>query len=123
MARYRSARCHGSANARDPGQEDFHDLSGADEPTTALDVTVQAQILDLMRSLQQQFGMAILYITHDLGVIAEVAEVTYVMYLGRIVEEGPTVALFDNPLHPYTRLLLKSIPRVGRKTRRRLEAI
>jgi peptide/nickel transport system ATP-binding protein len=95
----------------------------ADEPTTALDVTVQAQILDLMRSLQQQLGMAILYITHDLGVIAEIAEETNVMYLGRIVEQGPTVALFDNPLHPYTRLLLKSIPRVGRKARRRLEAI
>ena len=95
----------------------------ADEPTTALDVTVQAQILDLMRSLQQQFGMAILYITHDLGVIAEIAEETNVMYLGRIVEHGPTVALFDNPLHPYTRLLLKSIPQVGRKTRKRLEAI
>jgi peptide/nickel transport system ATP-binding protein len=95
----------------------------ADEPTTALDVTVQAQILDLMRSLQQQFGMAILYITHDLGVIAEIAEVTYVMYLGRIVEQGPTVAIFENPLHPYTGLLLKSIPRVGRKSRKRLEVI
>jgi peptide/nickel transport system ATP-binding protein len=95
----------------------------ADEPTTALDVTVQAQILDLMRSLQQQFGMAILYITHDLGVIAEIAEETCVMYLGRIVEQGPTVALFDNPLHPYTRLLLKSIPQVGHKHRKRLEVI
>jgi len=95
----------------------------ADEPTTALDVTVQAQILELMKSLQEQYQMAIFYITHDLGVIAEIADQVNVMYLGRIVERGSAVEVFDNPLHPYTRLLLKSIPKVGRKARVRLEAI
>ena len=95
----------------------------ADEPTTALDVTVQAQILDLMENLQKQFGMSVMYITHDLGVIAETADSVNVMYLGKVVERGKTVDLFKNPLHPYTRLLLKSIPKVGRKSRVRLEAI
>lgn len=95
----------------------------ADEPTTALDVTVQAQILDLMRQLQEQFGMAIMYITHDLGVIAEMTDEVNVMYLGRIVERARTVELFKNPLHPYMRRLLKSIPKVGRKARVRLDAI
>ena len=85
----------------------------ADEPTTALDVTVQAQILELMKSLQEQFGMAIMYITHDLGVIAEIADEVNVMYLGRVVERASTIELFKNPLHPYTRRLLKSIPRLG----------
>jgi len=95
----------------------------ADEPTTALDVTVQAQILDLMEQLQEEFGMAILYITHDLGVIAEIADEVAVMYLGRVVEHAETRELFRNPLHPYTRLLLKSIPRMGKDAKQRLEAI
>ena len=95
----------------------------ADEPTTALDVTVQAQILDLMANLQEQFGMSIMYITHDLGVIAEIADTVNVMYLGRVVERANTVEVFKNPLHPYTTRLLKSIPKVGRKSKVRLEAI
>ena len=95
----------------------------ADEPTTALDVTVQAQILDLMEHLQEQFGMAILYITHDLGVIAEIADEVAVMYLGRVVEHAETKEIFRNPLHPYTSLLLKSIPRMGKEAKKRLDAI
>ncbi|MCY3832707.1 MAG: ABC transporter ATP-binding protein [Chloroflexi bacterium] len=95
----------------------------ADEPTTALDVTVQAQILELMKELQEQFGMAIMYITHDLGVIAEIADEVNVMYLGRVVERASTVELFKNPLHPYTQRLLKSIPRLGGRGQRRLDAI
>lgn len=95
----------------------------ADEPTTALDVTVQAQILELMKELQGQFGMAIMYITHDLGVIAEIADEVNVMYLGRVVERASTVELFKNPLHPYTQGLLKSIPRLGGLGRARLDAI
>lgn len=82
----------------------------ADEPTTALDVTVQAQILDLMLELKGQMGMAMLYITHDLGVISEVADEVAVMYLGRIVEYAKTTQLFENPLHPYTIGLFNSLP-------------
>jgi len=95
----------------------------ADEPTTALDVTVQAQILDLMRHLQESIGMAMLYITHDLGVIAEMAEDVVVMYLGQEVEYTKVRDLFLRPLHPYTSLLLRSIPKIGLKARVRLEAI
>ncbi len=95
----------------------------ADEPTTALDVTIQAQILKLMSDLKTQLDMSILFITHDLGVIAEMADRVAVMYLGRLVETGTTVQVFDNPLHPYTRKLLRSIPMVGRKARTRLDAI
>jgi len=95
----------------------------ADEPTTALDVTVQAQILDLLAALQEQYGMAIMYITHDLGVIAEIADLVNVMYLGRIVERAPAAELFRNPLHPYTRRLLRSIPRLGKAVGARLDAI
>jgi len=95
----------------------------ADEPTTALDVTVQAQILELMKNLQKQFGMAIMYITHNLGVIAEISDEVAVMYLGKVVEYAPVSEIFHNPLHPYTVRLLKSIPRVGKKARERLEAI
>ena len=95
----------------------------ADEPTTALDVTIQAQILDLMRDLQREFGMSIMMITHNLGVIAEMAEDVVVMYLGRIVESTSVDDLFHNPMHPYTKALLKSIPKVGRKSRERLESI
>ncbi len=84
----------------------------ADEPTTALDVTVQAQILDLMMDLKRKFGMSLLLITHDLGVIAEMCDRVLVMYAGQIVEEAPCMELFDNPLHPYTVGLLKSIPKL-----------
>ena len=84
----------------------------ADEPTTALDVTIQAQILALMRSLQQETGSAIILITHDLGVVAEVADEVLVMYAGRVVEHAPVQALFDTPQHPYTVGLLGSIPRL-----------
>jgi peptide/nickel transport system ATP-binding protein len=82
----------------------------ADEPTTALDVTIQAQILDLLRDLQQRLGLALLLITHDLGVVAEMADRVAVMYAGRIVEEAPVRRLFSDPRHPYTRGLLASIP-------------
>ncbi len=85
----------------------------ADEPTTALDVTIQAQILDLMRALKEKSGAAIILITHDLGVVAEMAERVVVMYAGRKVEEAPVDALFARPRHPYTRGLLASIPRLG----------
>ncbi len=95
----------------------------ADEPTTALDVTVQAQILDLLSHLQEAYGMAILFITHDLGVIAEIADEVAVMYLGRVVEQASVQDLFDNPAHPYTRALLHSIPRIDTVTSERLEAI
>ena len=84
----------------------------ADEPTTALDVTTEAQILNLMRDLQEEFGMAILYITHNLGVIAEIADEVAVMYLGKVVEQTDVKSIFFNPLHPYTRGLLKSIPQL-----------
>ena len=84
----------------------------ADEPTTALDVTTQSQILDLMISLQGQYGMAIILITHDLGVIAEMADFVVVMYLGQVVESAPVDDIFHNPQHPYTRALLESIPRI-----------
>ena len=89
----------------------------ADEPTTALDVTVQAQILDLMRDLQSDIGMAIMLITHDLGVVATMADYVAVMYLGKIVEYSDTRTVFKNPRHPYTRGLLNSIPQVGQKRR------
>ncbi len=95
----------------------------ADEPTTALDVTTQAQILDLLRQLQQQKGMAIMLITHDLGVIAEMADSVVVMYLGRVVEEGSVDDIFHNPKHPYTRALLKSIPSVQSTPRLKLPTI
>jgi peptide/nickel transport system ATP-binding protein/oligopeptide transport system ATP-binding protein len=84
----------------------------ADEPTTALDVTIQAQILDLLQDLQRRLGMAMLIITHDLGVIAEIADEVVVMYAGKIVESAPVDALFADPQHPYTIGLLGSIPRI-----------
>ena len=87
----------------------------ADEPTTALDVTIQAQILDLMRDLQRQTGMAMVLITHDLGVVAETTERVAVMYAGQIVEETSTTTLFREPLHPYTQGLIGSIPVLGRR--------
>ena len=95
----------------------------ADEPTTALDVTVQAQIIDLIKELQQQYGMAIQYITHDLGVIAEITENVAVMYLGRIVESGTTKQVLKTPLHPYTKGLLNSMPRLGNMKKKKLKAI
>ncbi|HET7410422.1 MAG TPA: ABC transporter ATP-binding protein [Paracoccaceae bacterium] len=95
----------------------------ADEPTTALDVTVQAQILDLIVGLQEKFGTSIMLITHDLAVIAETAHRVAVMYAGRIVEQGPVTAIFDNPRHPYTKGLLRSIPRIERARQRRLAEI
>ena len=97
----------------------------ADEPTTALDVTIQAQILDLMRKLQSEFGMAILFITHDLGVVAEMADRVVVMYAGRAVEEASVADIFARPRMPYTRALLRSIPRVDRAVNheQRLETI
>jgi oligopeptide/dipeptide ABC transporter ATP-binding protein len=85
----------------------------ADEPTTALDVTIQAQILDLMRALRNELNTAVILITHDLGVVAEMADRVAVMYAGRIVEQADVVALFDNPLHPYTQGLIASIPVLG----------
>jgi oligopeptide/dipeptide ABC transporter ATP-binding protein len=87
----------------------------ADEPTTALDVTIQAQILDLMLKLKEEMGTAIILITHNLGLIAEVAQRVIVMYTGKVVEEAGTEDLFENPLHPYTQGLLQSIPWIGRK--------
>lgn len=93
----------------------------ADEPTTALDVTTSAQILELMEALQQELGMAIMHISHDLGVIAEVADEVVVMYLGRIVEQANVRSLFRNPKHPYTQGLLHSVPKIG--SQERLEPI
>jgi peptide/nickel transport system ATP-binding protein len=95
----------------------------ADEPTTALDVTTQAQILDLLQELQRQTGMAIMLITHNLGVIAEMADEVVVMYLGRVVEEGPVDDIFHNPQHPYTRALLQSIPSINSEPRVKLPTI
>lgn len=98
----------------------------ADEPTTALDVTIQAQILELLKSLQRQFGMAVLLITHDMGVVAEMADHVVVMYAGKIVESGPTNEIFNRPKHPYTQGLLQSIPRLeteGKASGRRLNVI
>ena len=85
----------------------------ADEPTTALDVTIQAQILELMKELRDRLGMAIMLITHDLGVVAEMADDVAVMYAGRVVERGPVEAIFNSPQHPYTEALLHSIPVLG----------
>jgi peptide/nickel transport system ATP-binding protein len=95
----------------------------ADEPTTALDVTTQAQILDLMLELQEEFGMTIVFITHDLGVVAEIADDVVVMYLGWVVERGDVDSIFHDPKHPYTRALLRSIPKVGLRARQRLDTI
>jgi len=95
----------------------------ADEPTTALDVTTQAQILDLLRKLQAEQGLAVILITHDMGVIAEMTDDVVVMYLGRDVEQGPVETIFHDPAHPYTRSLLQSIPSVLAEPRSRLRTI
>ena len=97
-------------------------LGIADEPTTALDVTIQAQILDLMRRLRRERGYSDLFITHDLGIVAEYADVVNVMYAGKIVERAPTRVLFARPMHPYTVGLLRSVPRL-REGRTRLATI
>ena len=95
----------------------------ADEPTTALDVTIQAQVLGLMQELQAEIGMAIMLITHDLGVIADLADEVVVMYAGRVVEKGTVDDIFYNPLHPYTQGLLKSIPILGKTPQKTLPSI
>lgn len=95
----------------------------ADEPTTALDVTIQAQILDLLKKLQKEMKTGIILITHDLGVVAEMADKVAVMYAGQIVETGTVNAIFKNPLHPYTRSLLASIPGAGLNSNNRLHVI
>ena len=95
----------------------------ADEPTTALDVTIQAQIIELMKDLRQKLGMAIVWITHDLGVIAGIADRVMVMYGGQVVEQAPVKELFSNPQHPYTRALLKTVPSVRGKRAEKLEVI
>ena len=97
------------------------DLIIADEPTTALDVTIEAQILQLMRRLQQERGTSILLITHDLGVVAEICDLVYVMYAGKIVEAADVCGLFHEPRHPYTRGLLGSLP--SRNAEKRLQSI
>ncbi len=99
------------------------DVLIADEPTTALDVTIQAQILELVKDLRQKLGMAIIWITHDLGVIAAIADRVMVMYGGQIVEQAPVKDLFANPQHPYTRALLKTIPSISGKREARLQVI
>jgi len=99
------------------------DVLIADEPTTALDVPIQAQILELVRDLRQKLGMAIIWITHDLGVIAGIADRVMVMYGGQIVEQAPVKELFANPRHPYTRALLKTIPALTGKRADRLQVI
>ncbi len=98
------------------------DLLIADEPTTALDVTIQAQVLDLIRNLRDEHEMAVMLITHDMGVVAEMADMVTVMYAGTTVEEAPTLELFEKPLHPYTQGLIASIPVMG-KVKNRLDVI
>lgn len=95
----------------------------ADEPTTALDVTTQANILDLIRELQEDLGMSVLFITHDLGVVAEIADEVAVMYLGKVVENAAVDDLFHDPKHPYTRALLESVPKLGSGSKEDLETI
>ena len=99
------------------------DLLIADEPTTALDVTIQAQILELMRSLQKEFGMSILFITHDLGTVANMCDNVAVMYLGEIVEYGSVHQIFHNPQHPYTKGLLRSLPKMNQSREKKLYII
>ncbi len=99
------------------------DVLIADEPTTALDVTIQAQILELVKELRQKLGMAIIWITHDLGVIAGIADRVIVMYGGQVVEHAPVKELFANPQHPYTRALLKTIPSLTGQRAARLQVI
>jgi peptide/nickel transport system ATP-binding protein len=95
----------------------------ADEPTTALDVTIQAQILDLMKALQEEFGMSILFITHDLGIVAKMCDRVAVMYLGKIVEAAPVHEIYNNPQHPYTRGLMGSVHKIGHPKEEKLFSI
>ncbi len=95
----------------------------ADEPTTALDVTIQAQIIELLKELQEEFGMAILFISHNLGVVAEISHDVLVVYFGRVMEQAPVDVLFRDPLHPYTRALLKSVPGIDTPVRSKLATI
>ena len=95
----------------------------ADEPTTALDVTIQAQILELMKDLRDRLGMAVIWITHDLGVIAGIADRVMVMYGGQVVEHAPVKELFRNPQHPYTKALLKTVPSLSGERAKRLTVI
>jgi oligopeptide/dipeptide ABC transporter ATP-binding protein len=95
----------------------------ADEPTTALDVTIQAQILNLLREFKREFGMSIIIITHDLGVVAQLADRVAVMYAGKIVENATVEAIFNSPQHPYTQALVASIPRLGAQQPERLLTI
>ncbi|MEM7738080.1 MAG: ABC transporter ATP-binding protein [Deinococcota bacterium] len=95
----------------------------ADEPTTALDVTTQANILDLIYDLQQEMGMSVMFITHDLGVVAEIADSVVVMYLGKAVEKADIDSIFEDPKHPYTQALMRSIPKLDLQERERLEQI
>jgi peptide/nickel transport system ATP-binding protein len=99
------------------------DLLLADEPTTALDVTTQAQILDVMRELQSDFGMSIVFVTHNLGVVAQMCDDVAVMYMGKVVERASVEELFDDPKHPYTRALMRSIPQLGSRRKSRLNVI
>jgi oligopeptide/dipeptide ABC transporter ATP-binding protein len=95
----------------------------ADEPSTSLDVTIQAQILQLMRNLRKDFGSSVMFITHNLGVIAQIADEVFIMYLGKIVESGSVIEIFHNPKHPYTVNLLLAIPKITGATQKRLVAI
>jgi oligopeptide transport system ATP-binding protein len=95
----------------------------ADEPTTALDVTIQAQILELMKELTRRLHVALIIITHNLGVVARYANRVNVMYAGRIVESGPAAAIYHNPRHPYTMALLRSVPRLDRPRQARLDPV
>jgi peptide/nickel transport system ATP-binding protein len=95
----------------------------ADEPTTALDVTIQAQILELIRGLQKRIGMAVMFITHNLGVIAQIADSIAIMYLGQVIEYGPVREILRNPKHPYTVDLLRAVPRLVKTAGQRLVAI
>jgi len=95
----------------------------ADEPTTALDVTIQAQILALMKKLHMDYGTSIIMITHNMGIIAETCDDVAVMYMGRVVETGTLELVFNNPLHPYTKALMRSVPVLGHGNRATLESI
>ena len=95
----------------------------ADEPTTALDVTIQAQIIDLVKKLRREIGMSVIWITHDLGIVAGLADRVAVMYAGKIVESAPVDELFKNPQHPYSKGLLNSLPRLDTRSEEPLEAI
>ena len=95
----------------------------ADEPTTALDVTIQAQILDLIRKMQREHGTSVIFITHNMGVVAEIADDVAVMYMGRIVEKGSVYQIFENPQHPYTKALMRSVPVLGMDPNKELETI